>query len=596
MKINNRTIMISLAFVLVLSLIFTGTASALNVRDTASVGTSDDEIERGVAWEILNSLVFQADDLFVPGNYFTQNYTDALNNYRDYARHLLDDPGTTAEELNSMCDDMRYIIGEHSHPLNNIVYNYYTVAFTNNGGWSDPIYIYNWSDDGGETSAWPGTEMQGGYFNEYGQKQYYAYVPMDVPNIVISSNQLESTDPNYGVPCVRVQTVDIFVHGNTGYYLSGGKDGADYKVSEWELKDPVYKTFSISDPDPTQPTEKPTEAPTQKPTEAPTQKPTERPTQPIPEGDYYVVLEKDNWALKESMRLTKWSADYCSTYCDVTLTTDDRVKVAYSLDDRTVDSWYPSAEDEGYAPMYNSQYYHVEFYPYADGNYESYKGYIRATPCEPPIDDPTEYPTEEPTVFNIDDWIPRYENLEVYDGSDNSELQSSLYQLIVRVDQSILVPGNNCTPEYSEKLSRLRNFAAFVYNDRRADDNELLGAQAMLQAAIDDKSYEQIVDVMRQWFYITDVVIVPDPTTGPTEEPTSPAKHKIGDADGDGEITILDATAIQRVLALLDTNKAESVRLCGDTNNDGLDILDATAVQRYLAGFASYSYIGSTTQ
>lgn len=56
----------------------------------------------------------------------------------------------------------------------------------------------------------------------------------------------------------------------------------------------------------------------------------------------------------------------------------------------------------------------------------------------------------------------------------------------------------------------------------------------------------------------------------------------IGDADCDGEVTILDATAIQQHLALLDTLKID---LASDVDDNGcVDIIDATIIQVKLAG------------
>ena len=65
-----------------------------------------------------------------------------------------------------------------------------------------------------------------------------------------------------------------------------------------------------------------------------------------------------------------------------------------------------------------------------------------------------------------------------------------------------------------------------------------------------------------------------------------------GDSDGDGEITILDATVIQRYLASFAVRNPERVELCGDVNGDGIDIIDATFIQRYLAAFADPYHIG----
>lgn len=70
-------------------------------------------------------------------------------------------------------------------------------------------------------------------------------------------------------------------------------------------------------------------------------------------------------------------------------------------------------------------------------------------------------------------------------------------------------------------------------------------------------------------------------------EPTS---YRIGDADGDGSVTILDATVIQRVLAALSVKSFDE--RAADVGNDGLDILDATRIQRSLAGFSDPYHIG----
>lgn len=59
------------------------------------------------------------------------------------------------------------------------------------------------------------------------------------------------------------------------------------------------------------------------------------------------------------------------------------------------------------------------------------------------------------------------------------------------------------------------------------------------------------------------------------------SSYKRGDADGDNEITIMDATVIQRVLVQIPvTNFNEKA---ADVDNNGLDITDATFIQRHLA-------------
>ena len=72
---------------------------------------------------------------------------------------------------------------------------------------------------------------------------------------------------------------------------------------------------------------------------------------------------------------------------------------------------------------------------------------------------------------------------------------------------------------------------------------------------------------------------------------TQPARIILGDSDGDGEVTILDATAIQRTLAGLPVGRY--VEQAADADHDGgVSILDATSIQRFLAGLSTYAGVG----
>ena len=68
----------------------------------------------------------------------------------------------------------------------------------------------------------------------------------------------------------------------------------------------------------------------------------------------------------------------------------------------------------------------------------------------------------------------------------------------------------------------------------------------------------------------------------------------LGDADGDGVVTILDATVIQRYLASFVVPNPAIVEERGDITQDGIDILDATWIQRWLAEMTIPYPIGKT--
>lgn len=59
--------------------------------------------------------------------------------------------------------------------------------------------------------------------------------------------------------------------------------------------------------------------------------------------------------------------------------------------------------------------------------------------------------------------------------------------------------------------------------------------------------------------------------------------NKLGDTDRDGEVTITDATVIQRLLADMIEDIDGHILRCGDIDGGGLSIMDVTLIQRYLA-------------
>lgn len=83
------------------------------------------------------------------------------------------------------------------------------------------------------------------------------------------------------------------------------------------------------------------------------------------------------------------------------------------------------------------------------------------------------------------------------------------------------------------------------------------------------------------------------------EEPFQPASALIGDADGDGVITISDATVIQRYVAEQPDGTAFDAAFFrrSDTNGDGVTgIKDATDIQCFCAEFANCGNTGKRTE
>ncbi len=83
-----------------------------------------------------------------------------------------------------------------------------------------------------------------------------------------------------------------------------------------------------------------------------------------------------------------------------------------------------------------------------------------------------------------------------------------------------------------------------------------------------------------------------DEYTRITYVPTQIRQPLLGDADTDGSVTVVDATAIQRVLADLLVTAYDEKAADADCDRR-VTILDATAIQRWLAGLPTAEGIGS---
>ena len=76
-----------------------------------------------------------------------------------------------------------------------------------------------------------------------------------------------------------------------------------------------------------------------------------------------------------------------------------------------------------------------------------------------------------------------------------------------------------------------------------------------------------------------------EPSTGDDTKPSEPVVDKgiLGDVDGDGAVTIMDATAIQLHIAQLEIIPEDKLA-CADTDGDGsVTIMDATQIQLFIA-------------
>lgn len=74
-----------------------------------------------------------------------------------------------------------------------------------------------------------------------------------------------------------------------------------------------------------------------------------------------------------------------------------------------------------------------------------------------------------------------------------------------------------------------------------------------------------------------------------------PVTYILGDVDNSGEVSILDATEVQLLIAQLVDPQDEYTQLRADIDCDGvLSIMDATSIQMYIAGYEVDEPIGET--
>ncbi len=89
--------------------------------------------------------------------------------------------------------------------------------------------------------------------------------------------------------------------------------------------------------------------------------------------------------------------------------------------------------------------------------------------------------------------------------------------------------------------------------------------------------------------------VVLDPENIPTEPPTEPEPegYLLGDTDDNGDVEVVDATWLQRYIALMNIGVIEDTVMQGDVDGDGdPSIVDAAFIMRYCVGIDTPFDIG----
>ncbi len=99
----------------------------------------------------------------------------------------------------------------------------YTVIFSNSQGWSGAMNLYYWTSGEEGPVAWPGEQMEFYDTNDYGQAQYFGFVPMECDQFVVSAGT--------GEP----QSVDASIDNDIGVWADHVNDEGKWELGTWEL-------------------------------------------------------------------------------------------------------------------------------------------------------------------------------------------------------------------------------------------------------------------------------------------------------------------------------------------------------------------------
>lgn len=312
-------------------------------------------------------------------------------------------------------------------------------------------------------------------------------------------------------------------------------------------------------------------------------------------GGYYITFKGDDYRIRQRNRLYEEGVGVFARH-NLSMSTSTPFKIAYSADQATASRYYPEGEDHYYTPRYNSRYYTVEFTPSGNNgnNYEDigwYDGFVRAYPCEPPQEDPSEVVpvTDKEFKRNLYEdafsrYLPGWEYQctyeEVYYHTDERYYGgiNDHDWVLVKAEYLDPVEGSGYGVFDGILLFRSENypfsFGYGVYDVQNDTYYSITKAWSM--------DYPDLHDVF--------VNMVQDQD-----------RYLLGDADRDNDLSVLDATIIQRSLAGMIDLEEYSLSLkyyacrfgtkldsLSDYDADGeLSVIDVTRIQRHLAGIQS---------
>ncbi|MBQ3284922.1 MAG: dockerin type I repeat-containing protein [Ruminococcus sp.] len=306
---------------------------------------------------------------------------------------------------------------------------------------------------------------------------------------------------------------------------------------------------------------------------------------PVP--GYYVVGTMNGWTISKSYLMESANFDNHYVLYQTALKAGDELKIVYSEDGSKASTWYPAGVDNNYVVTESNEYYNIEVAPDYDGAGDGwYEGCIKAQPCPPPIGEP------EPTE-------PRNHTKELWEkgaaltAEDIEEAANEQYQSREYFYADKITIHNsyrfNCTPAYivdfnvegygvyltviaEEKLGDYLFYSTSSYEPSIFVDDKLYTLTKAYKAGV-------LTDEMLAELVETDYM-----GGDPWNHCRIITRNIKGDADGNGECDIIDATVIQRYNASI-ISAYDFYKPLGDVDGDSdVTVIDATLIQRSEAG------------
>ena len=318
------------------------------------------------------------------------------------------------------------------------------------------------------------------------------------------------------------------------------------------------------------------------------QAPTECSTSGMPmagNGTFYIYGTFSDWELKDEYALDRNADGFYEPEGYVYLKKTDRLRVAYSLDGVNIETVFPPGNNDYYTPDYTSRYYKIEFDSACSQHpYDWFRGCIRARIMPRPqdqwrsgIDTPAyDYKLEEFMRIKYQEYFS-YSELYYHAVSDDCTDWALVY-----VEPKI--PNANEGSSYGVFDEVLISNAVyypfkFGYGVYDCVNNKFYSITQAWDMDFDDL-HDVFVHVVK-----------------------SRGAYLLGDADRDGELTVLDATHLQRFTVHAEdleyddvtAHKSQSfgpkIKYLTDFNCDGdRDIIDVTLIQRQVTGLELYKH------